>query len=155
MGIVVSWKILMGYCAILEVLHRIFGSFLWDFLHLWKFLMGLCKFWKFLIRFCALLDVPRGLFWKFSVGFCAFWNFLMGFCAYLAVPHGILCIFESSSWDFVHFWKFLMAKHTRVPNTDKVDAEEADHSICLAKMSLIRTKPDHFYDMIFLTYIFF
>jgi hypothetical protein len=67
-----------------------------------------------------------------------------------------LCIFESSSWDFVHFWKFLMAKHTRVPNTDRVDAEEADHSICLAKMSLIRTKPDHFYDMIwFFTYIFF
>jgi hypothetical protein len=59
-----------------------------------------------------------------------------------------------SSWDFVHFWKFLMAKHTRVPNTDRVDAEEADHSICLAKMSLIRTKPDHFYDMIwFFTYI--
>jgi hypothetical protein len=128
MGIVVSWKILMGYCAILKVLHRIFGSFLWDFVHLWKFLVG--------------------YFWKFFVGFCAFWNFLMGFCAYLAVPHGILCIFESSSWVSVHFWKFLMAKHTRVPNTDRVDAEEADHSICLGKMSLIRTKPDHFYDMI-------
>ena len=48
-----------------------------------------------------------------------------------------------------------MAKHTRVSNTDRVDVEEADHSICLAKMSLIRTKPDHFHDMIFLAYIFF
>jgi hypothetical protein len=43
-----------------------------------------------------------------------------------------------------------MAKHTRVSNTDRVDVEEADHSICLAKMSLIRTKPDHLYDMIWL-----
>jgi hypothetical protein len=80
-----------------------------------------------------------------SWDFVHIWQFLMGFCAFLKVPRGILCI----------FWKFLMAKHTRVPNTDRVDAEEADHSICLAKMSLIRTKPDHFYDMIFLTYICF
>ena len=107
--------------------------------------MGLCEFWKFLIRFCALLD--------FLVGY--FWEVLRGTLCILELPHGIWCIFGSSSWDFVHFWKFLMAKHTRVPNTDRVDAEEADHSICLAKMSLIRTKPDHFYDMIFLTYIFF
>jgi hypothetical protein len=40
-------------------------------------------------------------------------------------------------------------------NTAKVDAEEADRNICLAKMSLIRTKPEHFYDIWFLTYILF
>jgi hypothetical protein len=32
-------------------------------------------------------------------------------------------------------------------NTAKVDVEEADRNISLAKMSLIRTKPDHFYDI--------
>jgi hypothetical protein len=32
-------------------------------------------------------------------------------------------------------------------NTAKVDAKEADRNISLAKMSLIRTKPDHFYDI--------
>jgi hypothetical protein len=32
----------------------------------------------------------------------------------LEVPHIILCIFGSSSWDFVHFGNFLMANHTRV-----------------------------------------
>ena len=26
----------------------------------------------------------------------------------LEVPHGILCIFERSSWDIVHIWKFLV-----------------------------------------------
>jgi hypothetical protein len=26
----------------------------------------------------------------------------------LEVPRGILCILESSSWDFVHFWKLLI-----------------------------------------------
>jgi hypothetical protein len=44
------WKFLMGCCAILEVLHRIFGSSLWDFLHFWKFLMG----------FYALFEVNHG-----------------------------------------------------------------------------------------------
>ena len=83
----------MGYCAILEVLHRIFGSFLWGFLHLWKFLMGLCEFWKFLIRFYALLDVPRGIFLEV----------LHGILCILELPHGILCIFGSSSWDLVYF----------------------------------------------------
>jgi hypothetical protein len=34
-----------------------------------------------------------------------FWKILVGFCAFLEVPHIILCIFGSSSWDFVHFWK--------------------------------------------------
>jgi hypothetical protein len=29
-------------------------------------------------------------------------------CAYLEVPHGICAFFGSSSWDFVHFGKFLM-----------------------------------------------
>jgi hypothetical protein len=32
----------------------------------------------------------------------------MGFCALFEVNHGILCIFRRSSWDFVHFWKFLV-----------------------------------------------
>jgi hypothetical protein len=31
-----------------------------------------------------------------------------GFCAYLEVPRGILCIFVSSSYNVVHFWKFLV-----------------------------------------------
>jgi hypothetical protein len=32
----------------------------------------------------------------------------VGFCAFLEDPGGILCIFGSSSSDFVNFWKFLM-----------------------------------------------
>ena len=32
----------------------------------------------------------------------------MGFCSYLEVSPVILCIFGSSSLDFVHFWKFLV-----------------------------------------------
>jgi hypothetical protein len=32
----------------------------------------------------------------------------MGFCAFSEDPGGILCIFGSSSWDFVHFRKFLL-----------------------------------------------
>ena len=50
--------------------------------------MGLCTFWNFLVGFCASLEDPRGILCIFS--------------------HGILCIFGSSSWDFVYFWKFLM-----------------------------------------------
>ena len=45
------------------------------------------------IRFCALLDVPRGIFLKV----------LCGILCILELPHGILCIFGSSSWDFVYF----------------------------------------------------
>jgi hypothetical protein len=30
----------------------------------------------------------------------------VGFCSILEVPHVILCSFRSTSWDFVHFWKF-------------------------------------------------
>ena len=37
-----------------------------------------------------------------------FWKFLVGFCAFSEDPGGILCIFGSSSSDFVNFWKFLM-----------------------------------------------
>jgi uncharacterized membrane protein YuzA (DUF378 family) len=33
---------------------------------------------------------------------------LVGFFAYLEVSLGNLCIFGSSSWDFVHFWKFFV-----------------------------------------------
>jgi hypothetical protein len=33
---------------------------------------------------------------------------ILGICAFFEVPHGILCIFGSSLWDFVPFWKFLM-----------------------------------------------
>jgi hypothetical protein len=32
----------------------------------------------------------------------------MGFCAFSEDSGGILCIFGSSSWDFVHFLKFLV-----------------------------------------------
>jgi hypothetical protein len=32
----------------------------------------------------------------------------MGFCAFSEDSGGILCIFGSSSWDFVHFWKFFV-----------------------------------------------
>ena len=42
------------------------------------------------------------------MGLCTFWQFIMGFCALFEVNHGILCIFRRSSWDFVHFWKFLV-----------------------------------------------
>jgi hypothetical protein len=45
--------------------------------------------------------------------------------------------------------------HEYPGNTAKVDAEEADRNICLEKMSLIRTKPDHFYMIWFFTYILF
>ena len=55
--------------------------------------MGLCEFWKFLIRFCALLDVPCRIFLEV----------LRGILFILELPHGILCIFSSSSWDFVYF----------------------------------------------------
>ena len=93
----------MGFCAYLEVPHRIlgiFGSSSWNFVHF-------CKFFK---RFCAVLDVPRGILCIFG---SSSWD-----CAYLRVPHrivyilevhhGILCIIGSQSRDYVHFWKFLM-----------------------------------------------
>jgi hypothetical protein len=32
----------------------------------------------------------------------------MGFCAFSEDNRGILCIFGSFSFDFVHFWKFLV-----------------------------------------------
>ena len=82
------WKLLLGCCVFMEVPH---GNCC--ILQLWKFLMGLCEFWKFLIRFCALLDVPRGIFLEV----------LRGILCILELPHGILCIFGSSSWDFVYF----------------------------------------------------
>jgi hypothetical protein len=92
MGIVVSWKILMEYCAILKVLHRIFGSFLWDFVHLWKFLVGFfgSSSWDFVH------------FGTSSWDFVHIWQFLMGFCVFLKVPRGILCIFGNSSWQSIH-----------------------------------------------------
>ena len=48
------------------------------------------------------------------MGLCTFWKFPMGFCAFSKDPRGILCIFGSSSSDFVHFWNFLMVKNTHV-----------------------------------------
>jgi hypothetical protein len=33
---------------------------------------------------------------------------IMGFCAFSEDPRGILCIFGSSMWDFVPFWKILV-----------------------------------------------
>jgi hypothetical protein len=73
-------------------------------------------FGKFLMGFCTFLEVPRRIVHisEFLMGLCTFRKFLMGFCALFEVNHGILCIFGSSSWDFVHLWNFLMAKHTHV-----------------------------------------
>jgi hypothetical protein len=104
----------------------------------------------------------------------------------LEVPCGILHILGISSWQTIHvsissfhffstkyvflqhaYWliaaiagynqfKRSSCNHEYPGNTAKVDAEEADRNICLAKMSLIRTKPDNCYDMIwFFTYILF
>ena len=117
-------------------------------------------------------------FWKFSWDFVHYSKSIMGFCASLEVPHGILYIFGISSWQTIHVsilsFHFFSTKyvflqhayrliaaiagynqfrtsscnHEYPGNTTKVDAEEADRNICLEKMSLIRTKPDHFYDMI-------
>jgi hypothetical protein len=114
----------MGFCAFLEVSHRIFGSSSWHFVHILEVPYEILYiFWKFLIGFCAFLEVLHRICGSFSWDS---WKFLMGFCAYLRVPHGIvnilelprgiLCIIGRSSWDFVHifswdfvyFWKFLM-----------------------------------------------
>jgi hypothetical protein len=45
-------------------------------------------------------------------------------------------------------FKTSSCNHEYPGNKAKVDAEEADRNICLAKMSLIKIKPDYFYDMI-------
>jgi hypothetical protein len=143
------------------------------------------------VGFCAYLEVPHGIlcifenhrgilctFGSSSWDFVHFWKFLISFCAFLEVPHGILYIFGISSWQTIHVsilsfhffstkyvflqhayrliaaiagynqFKTSSCNHEYPGNTTKVDAEEADRNICLAKMSLIRTKPDHFYDMI-------
>jgi hypothetical protein len=43
---------------------------------------------------------------------------ILGFCAFSEDPGGILCIFGSSSSDFVNFWKFLMefCEYLEVPH---------------------------------------
>jgi hypothetical protein len=69
----------MGFCAFVEVSHRIFGSSSWHF----------CIFWKFLMRFCTF-------FGSSSLDFVHFWKFFIGF---VEASHGIL---GSFSWDFVH-----------------------------------------------------
>jgi hypothetical protein len=115
--------------------------------------------------FCAFSEDPRGILCIFgsSSQDCAYLRVPHGSVYILEVPRGILCI-------FVHFilslfvykihvfatcilidcgYRWLQTFQNVYPgNTAKVDAEEADRNICLAKMSLIRTKPDHFYDMI-------
>jgi hypothetical protein len=48
-------------------------------------------------------------------------------------------------------FKTSSCNHEYPGNTAKVDAEEVDSNICLAKISLIMTKPDNFYDMINIT----
>jgi hypothetical protein len=53
------WKILVLFCAYLEVTHTIlciFGSSSWDFVHFWKFLEGFCEF----------LEVPHGILCNFG-----------------------------------------------------------------------------------------
>jgi hypothetical protein len=147
----------------------------WDFVHFWKFLVGLYIFqsssWD-----CVHLGSSSWDFVHYSKS-------IMGFCAFSEVPHGILCIYGISSWQSIHmsissfhffstkyvflqhaYWliaaiagcnqfKMSYCNHAYLGNTAKVDT---DRNICLAKMSLIRTKPDHFYDMIwFFTYILF
>jgi hypothetical protein len=62
---------------------------------------------------------------------------------YLKKNHNVLKIVPIADCNQ---FKMSSYNHEYPGNTAKVDAEEADHNICLAKMSLIRTKPDHFYE---------
>jgi hypothetical protein len=133
-------------------------------------------FWKIIVGFCAYLEVPRGILCIFvssSYNVVHFWKFLVIFCAFLEFPHGkgYTCPFDhftffSTKYVFLQHAYWLIAdiagcnqfntsscNHEYPGNTAKVDAEEVDSNICLAKISLIRTKPDNFYDMIwFFTY---
>ena len=47
--------------------------------------------------FSAFLEVPHGIVRILEVSY--------EICALLEVPRGIFCMFGSSSWDFVHYWK--------------------------------------------------
>jgi hypothetical protein len=108
----------------------IFGSSLWDFVPVWKFLMG----------FCAFSEDPGGIlciFGSSSWDFVQFWKFLVGFCAFLEVPHVILCSFGSSSLDFVHFWKFLVGlrnfqkcskSNEKLPNINKIPRGSSENA---------------------------
>jgi hypothetical protein len=61
-------------------------------------------------RFCAFSEDPRGIlciFGSFSQD-CAYLRVPHGIVYILEVPRGILCIFGISSYNFVHFWKFLV-----------------------------------------------
>jgi hypothetical protein len=85
-----------------------------------------------------------------------FWNFLM---AKHTCVHFILSLFLYKYVFLQHVYRVIVAiagcnqfntsscNNEYPGNTAKVDAEEADRKISLAKMSLIRTKPDHFYDI--------
>jgi hypothetical protein len=125
------WKFLIGFCAFLEVLHGIFGSSSWDFVHMlevpyeilyifgssslnfvhfWKFFMGFVEvshriFGSSSWHFVHILEVPYEILY-------IFWKFLIGFCAFLEVLHRIC---GSFSWDS---WKFLMGfcAYLRVPH---------------------------------------
>jgi hypothetical protein len=68
-------------------------------------------FSKFLMECCAFLKDPGVVLCISGISswdFAHFWKFLVGFCAFLEVPHVILCSFGSSSWDCLQFWKFLV-----------------------------------------------
>ena len=70
---------------VFEILRRIFGSSLWDFV----------PFWKFLVGFCAFLENPGGIlciFGSSSWDFVHYSKSIMGFCGFSEDHRGILCI---------------------------------------------------------------
>ena len=143
MGLCTFWKFLMGLCASFEVIHGIlwiFGRSSWDFVH----------FWKFLISFCASLEVPHGILYIFGISswqtiHVSILSFHFFSTKYVFLQHAYRLIAAIAGYNQ---FKTSSCNHEYPGNTTKVDAEEADRNICLAKMALIRTKPYHFYDTI-------
>jgi hypothetical protein len=110
----------VGFYAYLEVLHGIlciFGSSFWDLVHYSKSVMGFCAFLEVLCGILCLFgeELPK----RHKIPHRTSKNAQnpmrnLQKCTKSneehpkKVPHGILCIFGSSMWDFVPFWKFLM-----------------------------------------------
>jgi hypothetical protein len=86
-------EIKMRFCAFSEDprgILCIYGSYMWDFVHFWKFLMG----------FCAFLEDPGGvlcIFGSSSWDFAHFWKILVGFFAFLVIT------WHPSAVNFSHF----------------------------------------------------
>jgi hypothetical protein len=110
------WKFLISFCAFLEVPHGIlciFGISSWQSIH------NKCE--KSYIKMIWLspneghLRQTNVTIHLLRINLDRVTRILMiylrvphGIVYILEVPHGILCIFGSSSYHFVHFWKFLM-----------------------------------------------